>query len=144
LYSSLNNCALDSHRINGADDNAQTAFLRSWITSHTQDAGYLGKPLLVTEFGRSSRQFSTAQRNAYYWAAYNTIFASARVGGPCTGALFWQYLGQGMDNFKDGYEVIFQESSSTASIISQQSGRINSLNSRMAAAETKKVEETKN
>ena len=100
--------------------------------------------MLVTEFGRSSRQFSTAQRNAYYWAAYNTIFASARVGGPCTGALFWQYLGQGMDNFKDGYEVIFQESSSTASIISQQSGRINSLNSRMAAAETKKVEETKN
>ncbi|ONK67696.1 uncharacterized protein A4U43_C05F2780 [Asparagus officinalis] len=115
--------------INGADDKAQTAFLQSWITSHTQDAGSIGKPLLVTEFGRSTKQFNTNQRNAYYWTAYNTIYASARVGGPLTGGLFWQLLGPGMDNFRDGYEVVFQECPSTAVIISQQSRRMASLNS---------------
>ena len=132
------------NRINGADDNAQTAFVQSWITSHTQDAGYLGKPLLVTEFGRSSKQFSPAQRDAFYWAAYNAVYASARASGTCTGALFWQYLGKGMDNFRDGYEVIFQESSSTASIISQQSRRIARLNGPRAASETKEVDKPKN
>ncbi|XP_020271739.1 putative mannan endo-1,4-beta-mannosidase 9 [Asparagus officinalis] len=130
--------------INGADDNAQTTFLQSWITSHSQDAGSIGKPLLITEFGRSSKQFSSAQRDAYYWAAYNTIYGLARSGGACTGALFWQYLGQGMDNFRDGYEVVFQDCPSTASIISQQSRRIESLNNPMTVSDTKKLDKLKN
>ncbi|XP_020275643.1 putative mannan endo-1,4-beta-mannosidase 9 [Asparagus officinalis] len=128
--------------INGADDNAQTSFLQSWITSHSQDSASMGKPLMVTEFGRSNRQFNTAQRDAYYWTAYNSIYSSARNGGSCAGGLFWQYLGQGMDNFRDGYEVIFQECPSTESIISQQSQRMQSLNN--ARPNGKNLEKAKN
>ncbi|ONK63002.1 uncharacterized protein A4U43_C07F10370 [Asparagus officinalis] len=129
--------------INGADDNAETTFLQSWIASHTQDAGSLGKPLMITEFGRSSKQFSSAQRDAYYRATYTTIYALARSGGACSGALFWQFLGQGMDNFRDGYEVVFQDCPSTSSIISQQSRRIESLNNPLTMFDTKKLEKTK-
>ncbi|XP_010911540.2 mannan endo-1,4-beta-mannosidase 1 [Elaeis guineensis] len=107
--------------ISGSDD-AQMAFLRSWIQSHIDDAGAtLGKPLMITEFGRKT------ERDSFYWAVYNMIYNSARAGGPCTGGLFWQMLAQGMDNFRDGYEIIFSESPSMASIISQQSHMIASL-----------------
>ena len=38
-------------------------------------------------------------------------------GGPCAGGLFWQLMAQGMDGFRDGYEVVFEESPSTTRII---------------------------
>ncbi|EHA8588826.1 putative Mannan endo-1,4-beta-mannosidase 1 [Cocos nucifera] len=107
--------------ISGSDD-AQMAFLRSWIQSYVDDAGaILGKLLMITEFGRKTEQ------DSFYWAVYNMIYNSARAGGPCTGGLFWQMLARGMDNFRDGYEIIFSESPSMASIISQQSRMIASL-----------------
>nr|XP_018682908.1 PREDICTED: putative mannan endo-1,4-beta-mannosidase 9 [Musa acuminata subsp. malaccensis] len=114
----------------GSNDDGQLAFLRSWIQSHIQDAGsILGKPLMVTEFGKSSRQagYTVSKRDAFYATIYDAIYASAKAGGPCAGGLFWQLLAQGMDSFRDGYEIIFAESPSTTSIISRQSHRISNL-----------------
>ncbi|KAG8373476.1 hypothetical protein BUALT_Bualt11G0028200 [Buddleja alternifolia] len=52
----------------------------------------------------------------------------ARIGGPCGGAIFWQVMAQGMENWSDGYEVVLEQSPSTTNIINPQSRRISSLN----------------
>ncbi|CAL9193837.1 putative mannan endo-1,4-beta-mannosidase 9 [Musa acuminata AAA Group] len=127
----------------GSNDDGQLAFLRSWIQSHIQDAGsILGKPLMVTEFGKSSRQagYTVSKRDAFYATIYDAIYASAKAGGPCAGGLFWQMLAQGMDSFRDGYEIIFAESPSTTSIISRQSHRISSLGVPKALEEAAEME----
>ncbi|XP_018682908.2 putative mannan endo-1,4-beta-mannosidase 9 [Musa acuminata AAA Group] len=127
----------------GSNDDGQLAFLRSWIQSHIQDAGsILGKPLMVTEFGKSSRQagYTVSKRDAFYATIYDAIYASAKAGGPCAGGLFWQLLAQGMDSFRDGYEIIFAESPSTTSIISRQSHRISSLGVPKALEEAAEME----
>ncbi|OVA16581.1 Glycoside hydrolase [Macleaya cordata] len=114
----------------GSNDQAQSAFVDRWVQAHIQDSSsVLGKPLLVTEFGKSSRAsgYSVGQRDAYFGNLYNTIFACARSGGPCGGGLFWQIMAQGMDSFKDGYEVVLAESPSTAAVIAQQSRKLSSL-----------------
>ncbi|XP_038979898.1 putative mannan endo-1,4-beta-mannosidase 9 [Phoenix dactylifera] len=115
--------------ISGSNE-AQMAFLKSWVQSHTDDAGaFLGKPLMITEFGKCSKTsgYTVGERDALFSDVYGEIYGSARAGGPCAGGLFWQVLAPGMDNFGDGYEIIFSECPSTTSIIAQQSHRISSL-----------------
>lgn len=111
-------------------EEAQTSFLNNWLTSHIQDAeNILQKPVLFTEFGKSSKDpsFNIYQRDLLYDTVYSTIYSSARKGGVAAGGLFWQFLTEGMDSLRDGYEVIFSESSSTASIISQHANKLNKL-----------------
>ncbi|KAJ6794341.1 putative mannan endo-1,4-beta-mannosidase 9 [Iris pallida] len=124
--------------IQGSDDNAQLAFIQSWITSHANDAGgVIGKPLLVAEFGKNTKTAAAWQRDNLYWAVYNSVYNSAKAGGAAAGALFWQLMVDGMDNWRDGYEVVFSQSPSTADVIDQQSLRIFGLNYATAADHTK-------
>ena len=46
---------------------------------------------------------------------------------PFVGGLFWQLMAQGMDAFRDGYEVVLEEIPSTARVIAQQSHKLLSL-----------------
>ncbi|KAG9456894.1 hypothetical protein H6P81_001402 [Aristolochia fimbriata] len=115
----------------GSNEETQSAFVQKWLLSHIQDSGaILKKPLIFSEFGKSSRSsgYSVSLRDSYYNSIYNSIYASARAGGACAGALFWQLFTEGMDNMKDGYEVIFSETPSTAQLISQQSHKLSNLN----------------
>ncbi|XP_068659695.1 putative mannan endo-1,4-beta-mannosidase 9 [Aristolochia californica] len=117
--------------VSGSNEEAQSAFVQKWLQSHIQDSGaILKKPLLFSEFGKSSRSsgYSVSLRDNYYASIYNTIYASARSGGSGAGALFWQLFTEGMDNMKDGYEVIFSETPSTANLVSQQSHKLSDLN----------------
>eukprot|EP00268_Persea_americana_P037192 TRINITY_DN3682_c4_g1_i1.p1 TRINITY_DN3682_c4_g1~~TRINITY_DN3682_c4_g1_i1.p1 ORF type:complete len:406 (+),score=77.29 TRINITY_DN3682_c4_g1_i1:228-1445(+) len=117
--------------LSGSDEQAQTAFILRWVQAHIQDAdSILRKPLLITEFGKSSLAsgYSTSQRDSLLETVYSTIYDSAKRGGSCVGGLFWQLLGQGMDNMRDGYEIILAQDTSTASIITQQSNKLSSMN----------------
>ncbi|XP_073004216.1 putative mannan endo-1,4-beta-mannosidase 9 [Typha latifolia] len=117
--------------VSGSSDQAQVAFVKSWIQSHTQDAAtVLRKPLMLTEFGKSSKSYgyNVGMRDSYFDTVYDAIYESARAGGPCAGALFWHVMAQGMESWSDGYEVVFSQSPSTTRVISQQSSRISSLN----------------
>ncbi|XXG78842.1 hypothetical protein AAC387_Pa09g0018 [Persea americana] len=117
--------------LSGSNEQAQNAFLQRWLQAHIQDAdSVLRKPLIITEFGKSSKVsgYSTSQRDFFSGTVYNIIYASARRGGSCAGGLFWQLMVQGMDNMSDGYEIIFAQSPSTARIISQQSQKLSTLN----------------
>ncbi|KAK1279102.1 Mannan endo-1,4-beta-mannosidase 7 [Acorus gramineus] len=60
-------------------------------------------------------------------SVYNVVYGCARGGGPCAGALFWQLLVEGMDNYRGGYEVIMSEQPSTANIITLNSRQISGL-----------------
>ncbi len=63
----------------------------------------------------------------YFGKKYEAIYNSASTGGPFVGGLFWQLMAQGMDAFRDGYEVVLEETPSTARVIAQQSHKLLSL-----------------
>ncbi|TKY61594.1 Mannan endo-1,4-beta-mannosidase 1 [Spatholobus suberectus] len=116
--------------VSSSDETAQDAFVNKWVQAHIQDSNdILRKPILLTEFGKSSRssRYNMDERNSYFEKLYNFIYNSARNGGPCVGGLFWQLMAQGMDGFRDGYEIIFQESPSTTNVITQQSKKMSNL-----------------
>ncbi|KAF7844874.1 mannan endo-1,4-beta-mannosidase 4-like [Senna tora] len=117
-----------------ADEAGQSAFVEKWVQAHIKDADkVLQKPILLSEFGKSSRSsgYSVDKRDNYYQTLYDFIYNSARSGGSCAGGLFWQLMSQGMDGFRDGYEVIFEEGQSTVGVIEQQSQKMSSLSSDM-------------
>ncbi|KAL3514670.1 hypothetical protein ACH5RR_027387 [Cinchona calisaya] len=125
----------------GQSEEAQLSFLNNWHKSHIQDAeNILQKPLLITEFGKSSKDpnFNMDQRDLLFNTVYSTIYSSASGGGVAAGGLFWQFLTEGMDSLCDGYEIILNESSSTASIIAQQSQKLNKI--RRLYARTRNVQ----
>ncbi|KAM7276949.1 hypothetical protein ACFE04_018815 [Oxalis oulophora] len=108
----------------------QVAFVDKWMQAHIQDCNYLlKKPLLIGEFGKSSRLsgYSLEKRDDYYRRVYDAIYTSASNGGSFSGGIFWQLMAKGMDNMGDGYEVILEDSPSTASVITQQSHKLLSL-----------------
>ncbi|KAK1278796.1 Mannan endo-1,4-beta-mannosidase 1 [Acorus gramineus] len=113
--------------LTGSDFQAQINFLKSWTQTHISDSNsVLRKPLLVTEFGKNTTAPGTSitQRDTFYSSAYDLIYASASGGGSGCGALFWQWLADGMDQFRDGYEVVISKSPSTALIISSASHKL--------------------
>ncbi|KZV37477.1 Glycosyl hydrolase superfamily protein isoform 1 [Dorcoceras hygrometricum] len=55
---------------------------------------------------------------------YSKIYASAKRDGAAAGGLFWQLLASGMDSFRDGYDIILEENSSTEKLIAQQARRL--------------------
>ncbi|XP_027351986.1 mannan endo-1,4-beta-mannosidase 7-like isoform X2 [Abrus precatorius] len=112
----------------GSSEAAQNAFVDKWVQEHIKDAkNVLGKPIVVGEFGKSSKLYNVEERDNYMRKLYSAIYNSASSGGPCAGGLFWQLMAQGMDGLRDGYEIIFEESPSTTTIIDQQSRKMSSL-----------------
>nr|XP_019706692.1 mannan endo-1,4-beta-mannosidase 1 isoform X2 [Elaeis guineensis] len=112
--------SLIGRRLSSSNDHMQLAFLNRWLDSHIHDASnILRKPLLLTEFGKSWKDpgFSSSQRDALFNTVYSKIYWSARTGGATAGGLFWQLLTEGMDSFRDGYEIILSETPSTAKMI---------------------------
>ncbi|KAL0463377.1 UNVERIFIED_CONTAM: putative mannan endo-1,4-beta-mannosidase 9 [Sesamum latifolium] len=115
----------------GSNDQAQEEFVEKWIQAHINDSqSILGKPLVVSEFGKSSRSsgYTVEARNTYFGLIFDRVYGCARTRGPCGGALFWQVMALGMENWSDGYEVVLEQSPTTAGVIDQQSRRISSLN----------------
>lgn len=110
-------------RLSGSSTDSQISFLKTWLKDHIEDAqNVLKKPLIVAEFGKSG-----AQRDELFDTVYTAIYASASAGGSAAGGLFWQLLSQGMDSFRDGYEVVLSETTSTATLIAQESERLNRI-----------------
>ncbi|XP_049385311.1 mannan endo-1,4-beta-mannosidase 4 [Solanum stenotomum] len=113
----------------GLTQEAQDKWASQWIQVHIDDSKMLKKPLLIAEFGKSSKTpgYTVAIRDNYFGKIYGTIFNCAKSGRPCVGGLFWQLLGQGMASFDDGYQVVLQETPSTDRVILLQSLRLSKL-----------------
>lgn len=113
--------------LSSSNDQSQLSFMSQWLDAHFQDAQYmLGKPIMVAEFGKSSKDsgFSNYERDALFNDVYFKVYSSAKLGGPAAGALFWQLLAEGLDSFRDGYEIVLSQSPSTANVIAQQSYKL--------------------
>ncbi|KAL2345591.1 hypothetical protein Fmac_006876 [Flemingia macrophylla] len=110
-----------------ASEKAQDLYGNTWVTEHIQDSNnILRKPMLLAEFGKSARfpGFNVRKRDFYFQKIYNFIYYSSKRRGPLVGGLYWQLMAPGMNGYGDGYEIIFQDSPSTANVIAQQSHRI--------------------
>ncbi|KAL7118361.1 hypothetical protein ACP275_03G131600 [Erythranthe tilingii] len=119
--------------LSGQNDDAQMGFMRRWMTSHWTDSRtLLKKPMVFTEFGRSSKDpgFSIASRDSFLNSIYSNIYSLARGGG-IGGGLVWQIVAPGMESYADGYEIVLSENLSTSSIISQQSRQMTALEHKM-------------
>ena len=117
-------------RLSGLNEQTQLSFLNNWLGAHIQDAqNILQKPVLLTEFGKSWKDpgFSIYQRDQLFKAVYYQIYSSARRGGAGAGGLFWQLLTEGMDSFRDGYDIVLSQSPSTANVIAQQSRKLDQI-----------------
>ncbi|GAV71761.1 Cellulase domain-containing protein [Cephalotus follicularis] len=111
-----------------SSDETQISFLNNWLYHHIQDAqNILQKPLILAEFGKSSKTSSANQRDELFNRVYSAIYSSASGGGAAVGGMFWQLFTEGMDSFRDGYEVIFSENPSTAAIITEESQKLNRI-----------------
>ncbi|CAI9099603.1 OLC1v1036451C1 [Oldenlandia corymbosa var. corymbosa] len=109
--------------ISGQDDNAQMGFMQRWMTSHWEDSkNILKKPLVVAEFGKSSKDpgFSLTNRDDFMGNVYRLIYGFARSGGTMGGSLIWQLMAQGMDSYNDGYGIVLGQDPSTTSLMSRQ------------------------
>uniref|UniRef100_A0A2P2QN07 mannan endo-1,4-beta-mannosidase n=1 Tax=Rhizophora mucronata TaxID=61149 RepID=A0A2P2QN07_RHIMU len=114
--------------LNNSVDETQKTFLNNWLNNHIQDTqNILKKPVLFAEFGKSARTSSYNQRDELFSTVYSAIYSSASGGGVAAGGMFWQLLTEGMDSFRDGYEVVFSENPSTAGLIADQSQKLNRI-----------------
>ncbi|XP_066334408.1 mannan endo-1,4-beta-mannosidase 3-like [Miscanthus floridulus] len=116
----------------GSAAHTQLAFLRNWTRSHARDTElYLGKPLLVTEYGKFLWEgiagANRTQRDYFLRLVLDSIYASAARGGPLVGGAFWQLLDGGMDTLRDGYEIILPEDQLAATIIGNHSRQLAQL-----------------
>lgn len=111
-----------------SSEESQESFLNSWLNNHIQDSqNILRKPVLFAEFGKSLRTSNDNQRDRLFNTVYSAIYSSASSGGAAAGGMFWQLLTEGMDSFRDGYEVVFSQNPSTTSVIVDQSQKLNRI-----------------
>lgn len=128
-----------------SDEETQQAFSDNWINKHIQDTEtILQKPLLVTEFGWKKTSFDTNTREKLLGTVYSDIFLSASHGGAAAGSMFWQLLAEGLDSYRDGYELVFNESRTTDSLISEQSEKLIRIREMYARRRHKKNETMNN
>lgn len=114
-------------RLSRSNDEDEVSFMSQWLDAHIQDAEHiLRKPILIAEFGKSWKDagFSSYKRDLLFNTVYTKIYTSAKRGGAAAGGLFWQLLAPAMDNFGDGYEIILDQNSSTANVITQQAHKL--------------------
>ncbi|XP_040945394.1 mannan endo-1,4-beta-mannosidase 7-like [Gossypium hirsutum] len=79
-----------------------------WLDAHIRDAEYvLQNPIIVANFGKSRKDPSsnTYKRDQLFDIGYHKLYTSAKGGAAASGSMFWQLLSEGMDSFRDGYEL---------------------------------------
>lgn len=118
------------NRLSGSTGEVQLSFLQHWVQQHILDSlNILKKPVIFAEFGKSYKVsgYTSFDRNQLYNITYSSIYSSANEGGPAAGGLFWHLIAEGMDNFRDGYEIEIGEKSDIVGIILEQSQKLSRL-----------------
>ncbi|KAK2975624.1 hypothetical protein RJ640_021069 [Escallonia rubra] len=106
------------------------AFMHRWMSSHWEDSRrVLKKPLVIAEFGKSSRDpgYNLNARDSFMSTIYTSIYNYARSGATLGGGLVWQLMAEGMNSYYDGYEIVLSENPSTGGVISRQSHAMTAL-----------------
>ncbi|XP_002974444.2 mannan endo-1,4-beta-mannosidase 5 [Selaginella moellendorffii] len=98
-----------------------------WVDTHVQDGALrLQKPVLVTEFGLKTKS-STRHRLELLKAMYDAAFDSARNGEACAGAMLWQLLEEGLDEYGDDYAIVPRDEPQVTELVGAHSCRLEKL-----------------
>ncbi|ONK66822.1 uncharacterized protein A4U43_C06F12370 [Asparagus officinalis] len=114
-----------------ADLQEKMEYVNKWVSSHIEDGDKeLGKPVMFTEFGLSNNiiDFDHSQREAFYKSIFDAVYDSAKENGAGSGALIWQFLVRGMEEYNDDFGVVPGERPSLDKLIKDQSCRLAKLN----------------
>ncbi|GMH05260.1 hypothetical protein Nepgr_007100 [Nepenthes gracilis] len=114
--------------IPNANLDVKLAFLSQWVDSHIVDGdNLLKKPVLFTEVG-SPIQFKSQgeehDRDILLKRAYEKMYDSAKSGRAGAGALIWQLLVEGMEEYGDRFSIVPWEHPSIYKLIVEQSCRL--------------------
>ncbi|KAJ8476438.1 hypothetical protein OPV22_020165 [Ensete ventricosum] len=119
-------------------DKERQTFLQQWISLHLNDSvNVLGKPMVFTEFGKSKKTpgYSEKVRDDFLSYVYGLIYSDAKTGGGShSGGLLWQIMGDGMESYYDGYEVVLSTDTTTTAVIKKQSEAMAALANKPAAS----------
>lgn len=105
-------------------------FLSKWMLSHIEDGdNELKKPVMFTEYGLSNlnKDFEQSQRDRFYKTILDTIYKSAKRNGSGGGALVWQFLIEGMEEFNDDFGMVPWQRAATYKLFTKQSCRLTKL-----------------
>lgn len=105
-------------------------YLSKWVMSHIDDGEHiLKKPVLFTEFGFSSQHKDSepSHRDMLFRTMYNKIYESAKKGQAGAGAIVWEFLVDGMEEYGDLFALVPWQFPSTCKLIVEQSCRLQVL-----------------
>ncbi|CAK8536418.1 unnamed protein product [Lathyrus sativus] len=108
----------------------QLKFVYKWMLSHIEDGDkVLNKPVLFSEYGlsKTNQNFTISAREKMYETILNIVYKSAKRNRSGAGALVWQFLVSGMEDYTDDYGIVPGESSSTQSLFIKHSCRLAKL-----------------
>lgn len=116
-----------------ADLEGKIDYLSLWVDAHVRDGeDVLKKPVLFTEVGSPLRmkQQGSYDRDIVLQTVYDKIYASAKKREAGSGALVWQLLVEGLEDYSDQFSFIARDHPSTYKLILEQSCRLQNLSSR--------------
>ncbi|GAB4826511.1 hypothetical protein Ancab_033407 [Ancistrocladus abbreviatus] len=116
--------------IPNADLATKVEFMSRWVDAHISDGDYLlKKPVLITEVGSPMHGKSQGvyDRDTLLKTVYNKIFESAVKGQAGAGALIWQLLVEGMEEYGDRFSLVAWNHPSTYKLIVEQSCRLRNV-----------------
>lgn len=114
-----------------AELEAKVDYLTQWVDSHISDGeNLLKKPVLFTEIGTSLRmqkQGINDRDDILLKTMYDKIYESAKKRKAGAGALIWQLLVEGLEEYGDKFSLVAWDHPSTYKLIKNQSCRIEQL-----------------
>ncbi|KAH1128107.1 hypothetical protein GYH30_016598 [Glycine max] len=100
-------------------------FVSKWMLSHIEDGDkILNKPVLFSEYGLSDINFTMPERKTMYKTILDISYKSAKRNRSGAGALVWQFLVGGMQEFTDDFGIIPWEKTPIPSLFVEQSCRL--------------------
>lgn len=97
----------------------------AWVEDHLSLAQQLGKPMVLSEYGKHRPLDGAAGRHAYYEGWFDIMRASAATNGPAAGMHFWMFEAEGSDH-DDSFSVLWHETN-TLALLSGQAPLLNRL-----------------
>lgn len=110
-----------------AELDVKVQYISKWVASHIEDGDReLMKPVMFSEFGLSNKnkKFDHSHRDLLYESIYDLIYESARKNGAGAGALIWQLVVGGMEEYNDDYGFVPGERPSLFRLLKRQSCRL--------------------
>ncbi|XVF87838.1 hypothetical protein PTKIN_Ptkin18bG0152900 [Pterospermum kingtungense] len=115
------------------DLGAKTRYLSQWVDSHISDGDHvLKKPVLFTEVGSlvHVNNKGPADEDMLLKTMYDKIYESAKKRQAGAGALIWQLLVEGVEQYQDRFSFVAWDNPSSYKLILKQSCRLKSISSR--------------